>query len=175
MLAGDCISQNLASGRPAFDRCGGYDIWSDLGVAKDDRCFYPSLHAMDAIYQNYPNATILMVVRDTDSWVNSMTNWREGKLKKRLSTCPSVGFPLEEDNFAEFYDWHTEMIRNFTREHPSLTYIEVKLESNETADILEERIGIPAFCWRHCLPDKDGSCVESDTSLKDDPTLPWNF
>jgi hypothetical protein len=23
--------------------------------------------------------------------------------------------------------------------------------------------------------DKDGSCVESNTSLKDDPTLPWNF
>jgi hypothetical protein len=27
--------------------------------------------------------------------------------------------------------------------------LEVSLESNETASLLEERIGIPASCWGH--------------------------
>jgi hypothetical protein len=174
MLAGDCIHSNVVSGRPPFAQCGGYDVWSDLGVARDDDCFYPSLHAMNEIYQAYPNATILMVVRETDPWVKSISKWRDGKLKRRMiANCnPTTDFSLNATNFHEFYDWHTEMIREFARKHPSLTYIEVKLESDQTTEILEERIGIPGFCWRHCLPDED-ECGHD--KIKDDPTLPWNF
>jgi hypothetical protein len=56
---------------------------------------------------------------------------------------------LTRDDILRFYDWHTEHVRSFAAAHPSMTYIEVKLESDDTAQILEDQIGIPAQCWGH--------------------------
>jgi hypothetical protein len=175
MRTGECIKKNVGVGSPPFHQCGGYDFWSDAGIADADTCFLPSIHAMKEIYEAYPRATILMVVRDTKDWVRSMTSWRKGKLlKKMIDHCTIPGFSLEEDNLEMFYEWHTESVRKFVREHPSLTYIEVPLESPETATFLEERIGIPNFCWRHCHPDQTPSyCPRENTTAQAES--PYNF
>jgi hypothetical protein len=56
---------------------------------------------------------------------------------------------LTEWDIQAFYNWHTEHVRKFAKAHPSMTYIEVSLESSDTAQQLEEAIGIPAHCWGH--------------------------
>jgi hypothetical protein len=43
--------------------------------------------------------------------------------------------------------WQIQHVRDFAAAHPSMTFLEVSLEDNATASILEERIGIPASCW----------------------------
>ena len=64
-----------------------------------------------------------------------------------------VGNPdTDPQAFAAFYDWHTAHVREFCLQHPSLTYIEVALESPMLGKILEEKIGISASCWGKCTP-----------------------
>ena len=53
-----------------------------------------------------------------------------------------------------FYEAHNAMIRQFVRDRPSLTYIEVKLEAPDTGRILEEATGISADCWKKCKPEE---------------------
>jgi hypothetical protein len=156
--SGQCIQRNVERGRPPFEGCGTYEIYTDTGFANIDAtgpsCYYPSVDALDAIYDSYPNATFVMVVRNTSSWFNSMESWGEGSLLKRWAGCNTTGFgwTMEREKIEQFYDWHTENIRQFARNHPSINYIEVELESPETGRILEEKIGIPSKCWAKCTP-----------------------
>ena len=58
------------------------------------------------------------------------------------------------------------MIRQFVHDRPSITYIEVKLESADTGRILEEATGITAGCWRKCKPEErfcEGEATEGET------------
>jgi hypothetical protein len=168
-LAGQCIQRNMDNGRPPFQGCGSYEVFTDTGYALADPerkhptyplkpavdCYYPSIDSLDAFAEYYPSGTLLLVVRDTDSWYKSMAEWGEGSLLKRWELCEQTGFPdvnSDPDDFHSFYDWHTEHVRKFARQHPSLRYIEVSLESEETGRILEREIGIPATCWGKCTP-----------------------
>lgn len=53
---------------------------------------------------------------------------------------------LTTRDIRNFYEWHTQHVRDFAAAHPSLTYIEVKLEDETTASVLQERVGISASC-----------------------------
>ena len=136
-------------------------MYSDTGFVTIDKqtlepqCYYPSVDALDALFENYPTLTIVHVVRETESWYASMAKWGDGSLLKRWRRCNATGFPgwtLKPQKIKKFYDWHTDNIRQFATKHPSLNYIEVSLESSETGRIHEDRIGIPAKCWGKCSP-----------------------
>ena len=161
---GPCLQRRITKGlKPVFQGCGGetFDIYTDnanLGAPR--HCFDPSVHGLDAIYDSYPNGTILMSVRDSQGWLDSVKRYRFGKwsLFGDLKKCPDLwttqvqdigNRTLTEEDILHFYDWHTEHVRNFAKNHPSMTYIEVALEDDETGQILEDAIGIPAQCWGH--------------------------
>lgn len=55
------------------------------------------------------------------------------------------------------YDNFNQMIRLFVKDRPSITYIEVQLESNATGKLLHEATGIDAACWKVCRP-QDRHC-----------------
>jgi hypothetical protein len=117
-------------------------------------CFEPVLHGgMDNLYQYHPNATILFVTRDVEEWVSSVNRWAGlgNRLKK---TCQGPGYFTQwqgrrktDDDLRNLYLDHADMVQSFVKAHPSLTYIEVELESNDTGAILEERTGISRQCW----------------------------
>jgi len=165
-LTGRCVHDNVLLDRPPFSGCGSAQVFTDTGYAKfaaaaEDEgkplCYFPSISALDAIYRHYPEATIVMVVRNSSSWYDSMNAWAEGTLLKRWTACNLPHFPSEgtpsRDAAMAFYEWHTNNVRRFAREHPSLAYVEVQLESDdETGRVLEERIGIPSRCWGKCTP-----------------------
>jgi hypothetical protein len=153
---GKCIRGNVAASRTPFHKCGEYDVWTDNSwLAPPHFCYDPSIYGLQAIYEAHPTATILLTVRDMGAWLKSIARW--GKLLGRLQQCRDLwpeqaahnASNLTLDDLALFFQWHTQHVRNFAAMHPTMTYLEVRLESNETGRILEERIGIPASCWGH--------------------------
>ena len=148
---GKCLKQNVKHDKPLLEGCGDYLVWTDMGIIAPGTCFYPSVHGgLEALYKDYPQATLLSVVRDIESWVNSTTEFNnlwDRWIDNKCDKFPGKGSTHED--FAKFYDWHTEMVRQFAKDHPSMTYIEVTLEGNDTGQILEEKTGINASCWVH--------------------------
>ena len=123
------------------------------------QCFYPLIDALEEVYQSYPNATFLFVVRETESWLKSMQSFQDGFIIDLWRRCRTRGFPglnSTLSDFRDFYEWHKGMIRAFAEDHPSLTYIEVELESPDTGHILQDRVGIDASCWGHYNQQKQG-------------------
>jgi hypothetical protein len=148
---GECFQQNMDRGKPPLDNCGRYHVYSDAGFIRGDRCFYPSVHGLQAFYDAYPTATILLVKRDSKAWLNSIKKWKGGALlKKWAGTCDQ--FPAKkatDDEMEQFYEWHAANIRTFADDHPSLTYVEFNLESTGVDQQLQETIGVNASCWGH--------------------------
>jgi hypothetical protein len=157
---GECVQKNIAVDRPPFEGCGDYDVYTDTGYATarippSVTCFYPSVDALDQIYRHYPNITFIMVVRNTAQWYKSLESWGEGSLLNRWKLCNTTNLPgvdATEQDFMQFYDWHTDRIRKFVSDKPSIRYIEVQLESKDTGAILEREVGIPSRCWAKCTP-----------------------
>jgi hypothetical protein len=130
------------------------------------QCFFPSVDGLDAIYNAYPNATFVHPVRKASDWYQSLKAWSDGSLFIRFRLCNGTNFPngqSTKEDIHRFYDWHNEMVRNFVKERPSLTYLELDLAAKETGGRLEERTGISSECWRKCLPDKK-RCNENPAS-----------
>jgi len=133
-------------------------FYSDVGIP-EPHCFYSSLHdgGLDHIANYHPNATILMMPRDFEAWHASIQKWGKGRLLGRwrriCGITGSVGTCAHEDArcWKDFYNAHTEKIREFARNHLSLTYVELELDE-ATPSVLESYTGISASCFRHCRP-----------------------
>jgi hypothetical protein len=136
--------------------CGRFDIFTDASrfFKEEKLCFEPVLHGgMENLYHYHPNATILLITRNVNDWVSSVNRWYQ--LGSRIKTwCHGPGYFTQwkdkivtNDDLVQLYKDHGNMVRSFAQSHPSLTFIEVQLEGNETAAILEERIGISKECW----------------------------
>jgi hypothetical protein len=156
-----CFKDNFDRNLPLAQGCGGHNVWTDAGQCwvrekQNTLCFYPSMHGLENIRDHYPNATIMLVVRNTTSWYKSFEGWNNGRLRRDLSSIPDVGFPMNGTmaDWMAFYEAHTDSIRRFMSENPTLNYIEVTLESALTPAIMEEQTGIPTSCWRDCHPDR---------------------
>jgi hypothetical protein len=159
-LLGECAESNIKSGNnntQVWEGCGNYQAFSNteyLLFEEPYNCFIPSIQALDAMYQHYPNSTILLGIRnDTEAWYNSFHNWYDGRLENAWRHCNAPGLPgvnATAKDFVEFYEWHTQHIRTFAANHPSMTYIEIVMEDKNAGDILERELGISAKkCWRH--------------------------
>jgi hypothetical protein len=125
-----------------------------------ERCFYPSIDGLDAIYESYPTITFVNVVRNTEAWYHSIRTWSAASLFVRLRLCNATGFPdgqSTKEEIMQMYDNFNNMIRQFVKDRPSITYIEVQLESNSTGQLLQEATGIDSACWKVCRP-QDRHC-----------------
>jgi hypothetical protein len=162
MVSGKCMDWNVKAGKKYLEGCGNYTVWTDTGMipgGKEERkdCYYPAIDGLDEWFKSYPNSTIILATRNTDSWVHSATSWGKGSLLERWDRCKLTGFVGKRaKKVAQFYKWHMELVRDFARKHPSITYIEVQLEDPNIASILHAKTGIPSSCWGHCKPDPGG-------------------
>ncbi|CAB9503054.1 expressed unknown protein [Seminavis robusta] len=158
MQVGRCIEENLRLKRPIFYDCGDNLHYSDIGIVEPSHCFYPTMEGgLDAMYEAYPYGTIMNVVRDGRAWYRSAQK-HYNLLGRWSSFCPN--FPVQgstEEEWLDFYQFHTHTVRNFAKRHPTMTYVEIKLESNETANILRETFGFDDSCWGHANRNKEVS------------------
>jgi hypothetical protein len=165
-LIGKCMEYNIQHDRPLLEECSYYRVWTDIqyvlrnggpGGKKDwsrAKCFFPqflSNGGLQNFYKYYPNATIMNTVRNATSWIRSANRWDQ--IQERWAAGAEChGFPptnSSEGVWVEFYNNQNEQIRQFAKEHPSLTYVEVSLELKETSSILQEIFGFPEACWGH--------------------------
>jgi hypothetical protein len=140
----------MVASRPPFENCGKYHVYSDAGFVRGKRCFYPSVHGLRAFYDAYPNATIILIKRNSAAWLDSIKKWKKGALLKKWDACDE--FPAKnatDAQYQRFYEWHADNIRQFAAKHPSLTYVEVQLESDRVHEQLKASIGINASCFGH--------------------------
>ena len=152
MRVGQCYQENMELGRPPFENCGRYKVFSDAGHPKGLPCFYPSVHGLEAFYNAYPNATIMLMTRNSTAWAASVQQWKSGILLRRWKRCdkfPNRGVDSTATEIQQFYQWHVDTIRQFVADHPSLTYVEVSLEDESIGMQLEDAIGITAQCFGH--------------------------
>ena len=181
MKIGKCMERNMLAGRDLFEDCGDYNIWADTGYLDNPTrpkagvpkpgCYFPTLHGgLEAFYKSYPNGTLMNVLRDPQQWYNSAIKWRRlpERMAKQCHDKPIVGgdgsggFPKpgsSVSSWIDFYNWHTQHVRDFALAHPSISYVEVSLEGENTGRILQNITGIPESCWGDCNPDKSkGKC-----------------
>ncbi|CAB9496341.1 expressed unknown protein [Seminavis robusta] len=146
---GKCFQANIKKHRPLLQGCGdSYKVWTDAGFLSPGSCFYPSIHGgLEALYESYPQATILNIVRNTDAWVNSTSEFNNLWTRWGEKCDKFPGPKATREDYTKFYDGHTEMIRQFAKEHPSMTYLEIPLESPDTGKMLEEATGVNQSCW----------------------------
>lgn len=151
-------------------------VFADAGAMWKDRqgnrqCFYPALHGLENIAKYYPHATIVHIQRNTTQWIQSASNWKN-ILGRISSYCTGFPHPPETDSdgtggatgsdtdfvnrWYEFYG-HTfpELLRTFSRNHPSLTWVEGQLESPTLPNDLQKKTGIHRKCWGHHHATKD--------------------
>ena len=158
---GHCIEQNIARQVPPFEGCGTNQhnqtqtvVWTDTAYAgSNSGCYHPNLQALDAVWDAYPTATLLLIRRNATAWYQSAHSKRASFIQSWANSCSIMPNTTDEKEWVDFYNNHTEKVRAFakSRQPLGLTYVEVELESPDTGNILEEQVGIPKSCWKHCL------------------------
>lgn len=180
-----CMLENHLHGTPPINGCDTkrprvgsrygeevpVDFISDIGL-QGPPCYYASVHdgGLENIAKHYPNATILLVIRDAKSWYNSMKGW--GSILVRLkkfcgfdgklhdgenmeywrNMYDSLPKRREEEYWVNFYHSHTQKIREFAMSHLSMTYVEVELENKDIGTILQKYTKVSPECVMNCHP-----------------------
>jgi hypothetical protein len=156
---------------PDFGKTVSVLTYSDIGTPFPGRCFYSSINdgGLEHLHKYYPNATIMLLTREVNSWYTSMLNWNRGSLlKKWKSRCGYHGaIGDSRSDWISFYRAHTEKVRNFAKKHLSMTYVEMELE--DASSMIEYYTGIDQECFQHCLPGKkaEEACKPIATSRVD--------
>jgi hypothetical protein len=162
MRVGTLIEENIKNGYPPFHGCGTgvrerhgpVNVFSDTGfVPPGGPCYYPSISALEAMYEHYPNMTIVLGTRNSTKWYQSISQWARGDLVVRWTKyCSFMPDTVNPDAFIEFYEWHNRHIRKFAKRRPSITLLEFEIDSPNAGEYLESATNISADCWGHSRP-----------------------
>ncbi len=144
------------------------EVIFDIGL-QGPPCYYASVHdgGLENIAKHYPEGTIMLVTRNATKWFNSFEGWG-GILSKWRKICgfdgslEGEGMEYWSDSYhssrskrqywIDFYEAHTQKIREFALQHLSLTYVEVELENDKMAEQLERYTGVKQSCVQVCHP-----------------------
>lgn len=108
-----------------------------------DECFFPQMSILEEIHREAPQATFILNFRPIEDWINSISNWKHN-LMSRLQMCnlPNLprGMPQNltdtvqlRESMMEFWCSHVTHVRNFVKDHPSHTLIELDLYDTENS------------------------------------------
>ncbi len=139
----------------------GGNIWSKK---KREECFFPQLSLLEELHAEDPNATFVMNFRPIGDWIRSLTDWKtdwKPSMLERFQLChfPNLprGFPQNltdekdvRDTMSQFFCSHVQHLRNFVKEHPSHTLIELDLYDNQgSSTIMGALFPSSNICWGH--------------------------
>ena len=136
------------------------------------RLFFPQHHQIERIHRDYPNATFILNLRPVDAWVASVMKWSQNLKYEILNEFfyrDQTRFLFGENNFTEtdfvspffnatasvsgllkmVYEYHSDFIRHWVKEHPEHTLVEVDITHNDTGRILADAFGLQEDCWGH--------------------------
>ena len=72
-------------------------------------------------------------------------------MRRRLRKCDVAGLPVgvgdNDDDLLRWFNEHNSNVRQFAREHPSHTVVEIDIEARHAGRDLERAFGIPQKCF----------------------------
>eukprot|EP00550_Attheya_septentrionalis_P011363 CAMPEP_0198303732 /NCGR_PEP_ID=MMETSP1449-20131203/57041_1 /TAXON_ID=420275 /ORGANISM="Attheya septentrionalis, Strain CCMP2084" /LENGTH=451 /DNA_ID=CAMNT_0044006239 /DNA_START=39 /DNA_END=1394 /DNA_ORIENTATION=- len=119
------------------------------GIMRPFACYMPQVNDLEQLSASYPKATFILNTRNASRWVNSLRTFLD--FDEKLKQCDLKGFPAgtgdTNEEFEAFFHEHAQNIRNFVKNHPSHTLIEVNIEDPNAGTQLAEAFGQNAKCW----------------------------
>ena len=152
MSCGKRIRRNLTKMRkPAFDSIDDFTLYAELdGQENNGGMTLPQWDYIQEVYDQFPIATWILNVRQPENWLRSVDRWLD--LRQRFianAFLPDLprGVGTEDKDMIHFYQRQAERIREFCSTHPSLSCVEVPIDSPDAGIIMEKAFGIPKICW----------------------------
>lgn len=152
MACGKRIRRNLTKmRRAAFDSMDNFTLYAEIdGQEMSGGMTLPQWDYIEQIYEHFPSATWILNVRSPEKWLNSVDRWLD--LRQRFIDNPYLpdlprGVGRDDKDMIRFYLRQAERIREFCASHPSLSCVEVPIDSPDAGAIMEEAFGIPKQCY----------------------------
>lgn len=156
-LCAACLKENLAQDRYLFANCE-YDVYAQLDAAEpaDDLCFFPQVTHLDSLHAAAPSSDIVLNLRPTRSWIDSVKRWRD--LHQRLSDpqClaamsivrePNATGLLSDGELASLVLEQRDRVFRFSRKYGTHRLLMIDIESPAAAHLLHGQYGIDSSCW----------------------------
>ena len=137
--------------KPAFDGIDHFDLYAELDALRDNGGItLPQWNFVQQIYDYFPNATWILNLRDPQAWLRSVDRWQD--LRQRfVDHLGGVDFPrgrgAKDEEMIAFYKLQAQRIRDYVKDHPSITLVEVQIDSPEAEQVMEDSFGIHRKCW----------------------------
>jgi hypothetical protein len=152
MACGKRMRRNLTKyHKPAFFTFDRFHLYAELDAQElKGGMTLPQWSYLEAIYAQFPNATWILNWREPAQWLQSVDRWRD--LRQRFIDNPfSPDLPKgkgEDDaDMIHFYVAQAQRIRDFVQSHPSLSFVELPIDSPDAGQIIEDAFGITRACW----------------------------
>jgi hypothetical protein len=170
----DCMLYNLQHDLYILEGCGDYDVYTEINGPRRmagkipwshprAHIFLPQHYYLQEIHEQYPQATLILNTRPTHEWVQSVRTWGNMLARQFANEVHSMEgseLPLprglQMDLFlTKLFDDHSALVKEFVKQHPSHTLIEVDISKNETGKVLADAFGLEERCWGHVNQNRD--------------------
>lgn len=154
MACGKRMRRNLTKyHKPAFDSMDHFVLYAELDAQElNGGMALPQWDYLEQIYQHFPQATWILNWREPQKWLDSVDRWKD--LRQRFVDNPFLpdspkGTGAQDAEMLHFYKRQAERVREFAQTHPSLSLVELPMDSPEAGSILEQAFGISSTCWKN--------------------------
>jgi len=150
---GECVRDRVNEGRLPLDGCGDYDVWAQM----DNCCTFPQTEHLEGLHTEFPNATLILNLRDVAAWVGSVQRWQGGRYVSKLQRVALPHLNIRRGAFsraggAELARWpgaQADLVRAFVAKHPSHRLIELHVDHPGAGAQMAGSFGIDETCWTH--------------------------
>lgn len=153
LYCGLCIKVAIEQHKPPLKTCGDYEVWAQMDIENLGQCHFPQIHNLEILHQEAPHATFLLSLRNMTRWAHSVQNWvgNVRSLAARLSKCKGGPKSKHAQDLIQWHYEHIQRIREFVKNHPSHTLLEINIEDPHAGEIMSQWFGTasPATNWGH--------------------------
>lgn len=153
LYCGLCIKVAIEQGKPPLQTCGNYEVWAQMDVENLGQCHFPQIHNLEILHHEAPNATWVLSLRNMTRWAHSVQNWvgHVRSLAARLAKCEGGPKSKRAPDLIQWHYEHIQRIREFVKNHPSHTLVEVNIEDPHAGERMSQWFGTatPATNWGH--------------------------
>lgn len=143
-LCGACLQRNLARGQSLFSDCGSYDVLAQIDQYDRATCAWPDERLFDAM-RAYRQMSVILSYRDPGEWANSVLRWNN--LTQRMSDCGFVPRPTLDALARAYIAYNNAAVNYWVYRHRWPRFTLLRIDSNDTGELLEQTFDIPARCW----------------------------
>ena len=170
------ISENARNGSPLLQglpRCVEAITQLDCTYARycgcASSCSFPQLERLSQIVEDYRNATFVLHVRESASWLDSLHRWNRMDLRlfarcravppelhhaatRLLNGAPnnSADAAIMRELVPRFYEMYTSTVRSVVAERAAQPLVEFDITRPDAGAYLASRIaGTRRECWQH--------------------------